>query len=306
MSNELQERQPGVTGLNTNTPPDKDAIDRADPGYGSSKSTLDGKPSEAEKSELEHRVSRQLFPRLRKKKLKFFDQEISQAVQDRFSDLTELFGPSLYSFLLEKGVKYNAIAIKLKVLGEDERSAKPWVVIQCDEAASKSIRNFFDQKEVKGQYRPGDSETNLPSFDVVIHPCAPVPLATSRPASVYGSSWADVETLCGKLIAISDLDLDGFHIATLGGVVEVEQFPGVFMLLGLTVGHSLTRETAIENGNEPERPPTYVYATNSSCETELTHVKSENQEVEDGLVYCVGDPQEQEDDDSVVGYEVDV
>ena len=140
----FEKRQPGVTWLNTNTPPDKDAGDRADSGYGSSKSTLDGKSSEAEKSELEHRVSRRLFSRLRKKKLKPFDQEISQAVQDRFSDLTELFGPSLYAFLLERRVKYNAISIKLKVLGEDERSAKPWVVVQCDEAASKPIRNFFD------------------------------------------------------------------------------------------------------------------------------------------------------------------
>ena len=300
----FEKRRPGVTWLNTNTPPDKDAVDRADSGYGSSKSTLDGKPSEAEKSELEHRVSRRLFSRLRKKKLKPFDQEISQAVQDRFSDLTELFGPSLYAFLLERRVKYNAISIKLKVLGEDERSAKPWVVVQCDEAASKPIRNFFDQKEVKGQYRPGDSEPDLASFDVVIHPRAPVSLSISRPAGVYANSWGDGKTLCGKIIKIGTLNEP--HIATLGGVIEVEFSPGQFVLQGLTAGHSLTAEPAIEHGNEPGIPLTYIYAAHSSSEIEPTHLKSETQEVDEGLVYYVDNSQEKEDEDSAVGYELDV
>ena len=193
----FENRHSGVERLTTNAPPDNCPGDRADSGYGSSESTPDSKSSEAGTFELEHRVSRQLFPRFKKTKLRPFDQEISQAVQNRFNDLTELFGESLYSFLVKRRVKYNAISIKLKVLGKDERSAKPWVVVQCDEAASNPIKNFFNQPEVKSQYRPGDSEPDLPSFDVLIHPRAPVSLATSHLASVYGKSWADVDTLCG-------------------------------------------------------------------------------------------------------------
>ena len=293
----------GVERLSTNTSPDKDPVDRADSGYGSSASTPDGKLSEIEKFELEHKVSRQLFSRFRKIKLRPFDQEISQAVQNRFSDLTELFGPSLYTFLVKKRVRYNAISIKLKVLGKDERSARPWVVVQCDEAASKPIKNFFDQPEVKSQYRPGDSEPHLPSFDVVIHPRAPVSLATSHLANVYGNSWADVETLCGRLIKIGSPDEP--HIATLGGVIMVETSRGKFMLQGLTAGHILTQEPTTGHGNGRESPSTYIDTAHSSCETAPTYLKPEVQKVENGLVHDVGHPQEQEDGESTASSELD-
>ncbi len=293
----------GVERLSTITSPEKDPVDRADSGYGSSESTPDGKSSEIEKFELEHKVSRQLFSRFRKTKLRPFDQEISQAVQNRFSDLTELFGPSLYTFLVKRRVRYNAISIKLKVLGKDERSARPWVVVQCDEAASKPIKHFFDQPEVKTQYRPGDSEPDLPSFDVVIHPRAPVSLATSHPARVYGNSWADIDTLCGKIIKIGSLDEP--HIATLGGVIKVETSRGEFLLQGLTAGHIIPQEPVTGHDNGRESPSTYIYTAHSSCETTPTHLEPGTQKVEDGLVHDVCHPQEQEDAESATGSEVD-
>ena len=302
----FEKRHSGVETLTTNTSPGKGHVDSADSGYGSSGSTPDGKSSEVEKFELEHRVSRQLFSRFRKTKLRAFDQEISQAVQNRFSDLTELFGPSLYSFLVKRRVKYNAISIKLKVLGKDEGSARPWVVVQCDEAASKPIKNFFDQPEVKAEYRRGDSEPDLPSFDVVIYPRAPVSLAASREARVYCNSWAGVDTLCGKIIKIGSLDEP--HIATLGGVIKVEISHGQFTLQGLTAGHILTQEPATGYGSGRGSPSTYIYTAHSSHETAPAHLEPEIQNVEDGLVYDVGNAQEQEyssDGESAAGFELD-
>ena len=300
----FERRHSGAEKLATNTSPDKcPPVDCTDSGYNSSRSTPDGKSSEVANFELRHTVPRQLFSRFKKTKLRPFDQEISQLVRDRFSDLTELFGESLYTFLVKRRVKYNAISIKLKVLGKDEGSAKPWVVVQCDEAASKPIKNFFDQPEVKSQYRPGDSEPDTPSFDVLIHPRAPVSLATSHLASVYGKSWADVDTLCGKIIKIGSLDEP--HITTLGGVIKVETSRGEFMLQGLTAGHILAQETVTGHDNGRESPSTYIYTAYSSCETTPTHLKPKIQKVEDGLVHDVGHPQEQEDGESAAEFELD-
>ena len=299
----FEKLQSGVERLTTNASSNKGPFVCTDSGYASAESTPDHKSSEAGSYELGHRSSRQPFSKSKKTKLRPFDQEISQAVQDRFSDLTELFGPSLYSFLVERRVKYNAISIKLKVLGEDERSAKPWVVVQCDEAASKPIRNFFDQKDVKSQYRSGDSEPDLPSFDVIIHPRAPLILSTCQRAKVYGNSWAGAETLCGKVIKTGTLNEP--HIATLGGVIDIEMSPGEFFLYGLTAGHILAKVPAIEHGNERESPSSSWYAARSSCEIAPTDLEPENQKVEDGLVHDVGDSQEHEDGESAVDYELD-
>ena len=297
-----EKRDSAVEGLAKNPLHDKGPTDGTDSGYGSLGSTVDVESSELGEFELEHKVSRRLFSRSKKTKLRPFNQEISKAVQDRFSDLTELFGPSLYSFLAKKRVVYNAISIKLKVLGKDERSAKPWVIVQCDVSASKSIKNFFDQPEVKSQYRAGDSEPDLPSFEVVIHPRAPVSLATSDLTSVYGKSWAAVDTLCGRIIKIGNLDEP--RIATLGGVIEVENSPGEFVLHGLTAGHILTKEPAIRHGNRRESPSTNMAAYNS-CETAPTHLKSELQKVDDDLAHDSGHSQEQEDGDFAIGCERD-
>ena len=304
----FDERHFGVERLTTDIPPDKGPVDRADSGYISSGSTQDGELSETTHIELEKALalnisSRQLFSRSRKTKLRLFDREISQAVENRFSDLLELFGPSLYSFLVKRRVKYSAISIKLKVLGEDESSARPWVVVQCDEAASKPIKKFFDQPDVKSQYRPGDSEPDFPSFDVVVHPSAPVPLAASDRAVVYGKCLTDVDTLCGNIIKVGSLDKH--HIATLGGIIKIKTSPGEFMMMGLTAGHILMREPIAGHDNERESPSTSIPTAHSSCEPAPTHLNPEVQEVEDSFAHDDGHTQEQEDGKSAAGFELD-
>ena len=115
----FDERHFRVERLTTDMPRDKGPVNHADSGYISSRSTQDGELSETTPIKLEEALvlnirSRQLFSRSRKTKLRLFDREISQAVQNRFSDLTELFGPSLSSFLVKRRVKYSAISIKLR------------------------------------------------------------------------------------------------------------------------------------------------------------------------------------------------
>ena len=299
----FEKRPSGAGTLTTNTSLEKGPIESIDSGYGSSQTTPDIPSSEAGNYDLGRRVARQLFSSSKKTKLRPFDQEISQAVQNRFSDLTELFGPSLYLFLVKRGVKYTAISVKLKVLGKDEGSARPWVVVQCDKAASKPINNFFDQPEVKSEFRRGDSEPGLPSFDVVIHPRAPVSLAASDQGIVYGKSWTNVDALCGNIIKIGSLENP--HIATLGGIIKIEIHRGDFRMAGLTAGHIFTQEPVIGHDNGRESSSTNIHTAHSSCEPAPTHLNSEVQEIEDGLSHDVGHPQEQEDGESDDGFELE-
>ena len=298
------ERRPsGAEMLTTNTSLEKGPNDCIDSGYGSSQTTPYPSPKGGN-YDLGRKGARQLFSSSKKTKLRPFDQEISQAVQNRFSDLTELFGPSLYSFLVKRGVKYTAISIKLKVLGKDEGSARPWVVVQCDKAASKSINSFFDQPGVRSEYQRGDSEPDLPSFDVVIHPRAPVSLAASDEGIVYGKSWTNVDTLCGNIIKIGSLDKP--HIATLGGIIMIEIRQGVFKMVGLTAGHILTQEQVAGHDNGRESPSTSIYTAHSSWGPAPTQLKAEVQKVEDCLARDVGHPQEQEDEESADGFELEL
>lgn len=102
-------------------------------------------------------------------KLRVFDLEIPQSAHDRFSDLNELFSEALYQHLVSANVRYTSISIKLKVLGETKATAKPWVVVLCDPQAVKSIKQFFNQRQVKAQYQQSSDDLFLPSFEVMVY-----------------------------------------------------------------------------------------------------------------------------------------
>ena len=77
------------------------------------------------------------------------------------------------------------------------------------------------------------------------------------------------------------------------------------MLQGLTAGHILAQEPVTGHNNGRESPSTFIYTAHSSCETTPIHLKPEIQKVDDGLVYDVGYPQEQEDGESAADFELD-
>ena len=118
--------------------------DSSDSGYGTGNttdsSTTDHSQDLAEGVAL---PSRTFFER-KVTKLRLFDDEIPQLNQHRFHDLQELFERPLYDYLIRAKVKANPISIKLKVLGESEATAKPWIVVLCNKTASKKIRQFFN------------------------------------------------------------------------------------------------------------------------------------------------------------------
>lgn len=118
-------------------------------------------------------------------KLKPFNKEIPKQVEDRFSDLAELFDKPLFDYVSQLGAKFTAISIKLKILGENEASAKPWILVLCDRSIVKRVREYFNQSDVKQEYSPVNLDLNLPAFQVIVCDKPPRPIGANDSIEVY-------------------------------------------------------------------------------------------------------------------------
>ncbi|KAL9130277.1 MAG: hypothetical protein Q9217_001488 [Psora testacea] len=246
--------------LNQSTEPSpKASMDTYDSGYGSNE-PQSSKDSQDTRSHTEGVIasSRRLFKKKPKPtKLKSFDKEIPRRVQHRFYDLNELFGKALYQHLNGTGTKFNSISIKLKVLGESEESAKPWIVLMCDEKATKRTKQFFNLPNIKSEYQPRNNEL-FPAFEVLVCSRPPAQIAidpslttgihdsmsTALASHIVSSKWIPSDTMCGSSVRIGDASQS--RIATIGGVIKIEKHDASYMLYSMTAGHVL-RPKALES-----------------------------------------------------------
>ena len=173
------------------------------------------------------------------KKLSMFEKDVPDAVKTRFQDLSVLFNEPLYRYLRKHGVIFTAISIKLKYAGESEATAKPWIIVQCDESASKRVRRFFNQQQLKAQYQPRDAQFPDVGFGLLVHGTPPKEIATDSEHYICGDMWDGAATLCGKPIRICTSNET--RLATLGGLIKVVNSEGI-QLYGMTAGHIVTRE----------------------------------------------------------------
>ena len=242
----------GLTALQEEPSPDSTSSG-IDSGYASARSTPSKKDSEEDK--FSNIVpSRPLGLFQRKVKLKPFDQEIAQSTQDRFADLTELFSEPLYDYLKKARIRHGAISLKLKVLGENEADAKPWIIVQCDEAASKKVKQFFNLQQVKNEYQPrGLGPPSLPFFNILIESRPPRLIARTSDAEIPNIAWwgeavwredwgnvAALDTLCGRAIKV--MDHLAARTATLGGIIKVVYSDNKYGLYGMTAGHVIAEK----------------------------------------------------------------
>ena len=173
--------------------------------------------------------------------LKQFDEEPPTVIKDRFDDLSELFERPLYDYLVKTKIRWSSVAMRLRLLGESEESARPWIIILCDAVIVKKVKQFFQLRWVKAEYQPNTVENNLPYFDIHYIGRAPKQRAAGAYYSSCKQSFADhraQETLCGRAITV--MGPNGPRMATLGGVVAIENSQGNFELYGMTAGHVLS------------------------------------------------------------------
>ena len=208
-----------------------------DSGYTSQATTPQSGSSESAKIRLGRAITQVLARRgyRRVSDLKRFDKPIPQATLDRFNDLREIFDESLYKYLENSGLKFTPISIKLKVLGENEKSARPWIVVSCDKPASRRVRQYFRLTHIREQYQPSSDQV-FPTFNLVVDDRPPLPLSAAADVCAWGNVSTSV-TLCGSAIKASG---EGeMATATVGGVILITSENGTVSLYLMTVSHFL-------------------------------------------------------------------
>lgn len=186
----------------------------SDSGYASIGNTTDGSATDCSQDFPDGVALRRSIFERKVTKLKLFDKEIPQMIQHRFHDLHELFERPLCDYLIKAKVNPNPISIKLKVLGESEATAKPWIVVLCNKTASKKIRHFFNQHHIKADYQPSNPDYFLPSFEVFVCNRPPRRMAGTE---IYGDN-DERATMCGKIIKVGEAHQSRF--ATLSGLIQ--------------------------------------------------------------------------------------
>lgn len=177
--------------------------------------------------------------------LRQFDKEIPLETHQRFADLGELFGKPLHDYLAKAKPTYKSISMKLKVLGQSEDAARPWIIVQCDSPILKKVKQFFQQKWVKDEYQPKSPESNLLYFDILYLDRALKLYAVSAHPDVRHDPSAMFKTLCGVAVRVDNPC--GPRNATLGGIISVVTLDGVQEFYGMTVGHVVTNGTPRED-----------------------------------------------------------
>jgi hypothetical protein len=187
-------------------------------------------------------LTRKLFNR-KPTKLSIFDKSVPEPVRTRFLDLQVFFNEPLYNYLMKHRVTTSGISIKLKYAGESEEAARPWIVVQCHETASKRVTQFFKQRQIKAHYQPQNASSGV-CFGLSVRGTPPTTMAAESCIDVYGSSSEGAATLCGKVIRITAFGET--RIATFGGVIKVTTSEGV-KFYGMTAGHIITQQRVIQD-----------------------------------------------------------
>jgi hypothetical protein len=165
------------------------------------------------------------------KKIRRFDQEVEDAVYDRFVEVQSQLGEPLIQFLSKHGFALPGTAIRIMVLGATEDTAKPWIVVHCHKKAMKKANKFLEEDFVRSMCQ------GQIKFDIAVC-CSSVPLYSEDPDEVLiEQDGQETNGTCPPQIKVTKSGM--VRYATLGGFVFVTMADGKTMVYGLTVGHVL-------------------------------------------------------------------
>jgi hypothetical protein len=181
-------------------------------------------------------------------RLKQFQNPISEATLNRFSDLKDLFEQPLYEYICESKTRSTAISMKLKVLGTDKANAKPFVVILCNASISKKVKRYFNQPMVKKEFKLDHCDPEFPVFEILVLDKPPVRMADGL---YYQKSigLSHTVTPCGMVIKVERAGTA--RLATIGGVIKVVDNTGACALYGMTAGHILVDDAVSDPESDP-------------------------------------------------------
>lgn len=175
--------------------------------------------------------------------LQVFQADVEPALGARIDAMFDDLSEPLMVHLLEKCDRFRPLMYRIRILGKDEASAKPWLVILCPAAVVKHVESFF-QKRLARQFC---TQVDVPGGLEVAY--------IGRPLSFRSGSWNDVEVAFGSTgeqfglpgsIAVTLTQMSNVYCATMGGLLVAKDSNDHRVLFGLTVGHLLHHENTID------------------------------------------------------------
>lgn len=175
--------------------------------------------------------------------LQIFKDDVEPALGARIDAMFEDLSDPLMVHLLEKCDRFRPLMYRIRILGKDEASAKPWLVILCPTAAMKHVKSFF-RKPLARQFL---TQIDLPGGLEVAY--------VERPLSFKSGSWDIVDVASASTeeqvglpgsIAVALTQMSNINRATMGGMLVARDSEGHKVLFGLTVGHLLHQENTTD------------------------------------------------------------
>jgi hypothetical protein len=170
-----------------------------------------------------------------------FENHVDETTSLYFEDIVQrLKGPLLVS--LRKSKKnFRPLAIRLLVLGREESSAKPYIVVFCPACISDLVRNYFRRGTPKRLCQPG--KAGPASFDVIVegNPIQPTTSEHLCPIFIYTGCLASGPQRYRNIPLRID-GIGGTRYATMGGYILITDKNETVSIYGLTAGHSIVKD----------------------------------------------------------------
>ncbi|KAF2099132.1 hypothetical protein NA57DRAFT_76365 [Rhizodiscina lignyota] len=170
-----------------------------------------------------------------KKLARFPNKEIAPEVSRQFSDLVQLLNSRIVETLYQGPSAPGPVLFKLISLGEDESTAKPYVVIFCDKSVTSRVRHIVRENWYKEHCK--DPEGRRPTLETVIDDREGRLKVCSADLAVLLSSSSSKRTYRGSILQVPG---QREVFATIGGIITVKTGSAVQMF-ALTCGHFLQR-----------------------------------------------------------------
>jgi hypothetical protein len=173
--------------------------------------------------------------------MRIFRHEVDQRTQDRFEDVVERVQGPLIEYLRKNTKNFRPMAIRLIVLGNDEASAKPCMVVLCPAHTSRKVKQFFKKDRITILCRPKGHDDI--GFEVTTISQTFKTSASNSPVEVYGITDS-FENTSNWSIRIR-VQQENQRYATMGGMIVVTGSDNKKTYYGLTAGHVLDREDTL-------------------------------------------------------------
>ncbi|KAF2823930.1 hypothetical protein CC86DRAFT_408947 [Ophiobolus disseminans] len=170
--------------------------------------------------------------------LQKYETNIDKCTTKQFEDTVSRLKGQLLKDLKKRRKDFRLMAIRLLVLGKDEASAKPMIVVFCHQDSSETVRKFFQQEfaqRICCPKQPGLVDLKvvvegLPLRAKVTHEPPLITVALGRPHGHDRKYWTT---------RIRTEGYEEARYATMGGLIVVTDKDGNSSLYGLTAGHIL-------------------------------------------------------------------